>query len=56
MIGLGLDPCQEQPSTPLPAAPAHSIPKPSAMHAVSSAQASRLQRFALPTVLRTVSP
>jgi len=46
MIGLGLDPCQEQLSTPFPVALAVWIRKPSGMHAVYSARASRWRQFA----------
>src|ERR1022692_3486183 len=54
MIGLGLYPCQEQLSTPLPAAPAVWTRKPSGMHAVCSPPASPSRLCVHPTVQRTV--
>ncbi len=46
MIGLGLDPCQEQPFTRLSDAPVVWMPKRSANLAVCSRPASRLPPFA----------
>jgi hypothetical protein len=47
MIGLGLDPCQEQLFTPFPAVLVLWTRKPSGMRAVCSPPASRWRQFAL---------